>query len=269
MDESPFDAPARRTHGIKTSTDERVVSSMTPPVVDRSVDPRAYLNLDRQEPVFGRLIAVYGHPAPFDWHDGGRTGASQFAAMLLHIVGQQISAAAAFHIYDRVAAACGEIPTAAAILTVGASALRGTGLSSAKVSYILALAEAQSNGVIDIEAMSDLDDATIIAELTAIRGIGLWSAQTFLIHNLARPDVLPAADLGIRRAIAVQWRLENLPNPNAVRARAAAWAPYRSYAAALLWRSLAPANEESDPKARALAAEAKASMSASMGKQHR
>jgi DNA-3-methyladenine glycosylase II len=269
MDESPFDAPARRTHGIKTSTDERVVSSMTPPVIDRSVDPRAYLNLDRQEPVFGRLIAVYGHPAPFDWHDGGRTGASQFAAMLLHIVGQQISAAAAFQIYDRVAAACGEIPTAAAILTVGAPALRGTGLSSAKVSYILALAEAQSNGVIDIEAMSDLDDATIIAELTAIRGIGLWSAQTFLIHNLARPDVLPAADLGIRRAIAVQWRLENLPNPNAVRGRAAAWAPYRSYAAALLWRSLAPANEESDPKARALAAEAKASMSASMGKQHR
>jgi DNA-3-methyladenine glycosylase II len=269
MDESPFDAPAGVTYGTNTSTDERIRSRMTPSAIDRSIDPRAYLSLGRQEPVFSRLIAIYGHPAPFDWHDGGRTGASQFAAMLLHIVGQQISAAAAFQIYDRVAAACGGIPTATAILAVGASALRGTGLSSAKVAYVLALAEAQSNGVIDIEGMTDRDDAAIIAELTAIRGIGLWSAQTFLIHNLARPDVLPAADLGIRRAIAAHWRLDDLPSPNEVQALAAAWAPYRSYAAALLWRSLAPANEESDPKARALQAETEASTSASPGKRHR
>lgn len=242
---------------------------MTAAVIDRSPDPRAYLRLGRQEPVFDRLIASYGHPAPFDWHDGGRTGASQFAAMLLHIVGQQISAAVALHVYDRVAAACGGIPSAKAILAVGAPALRAAGLSGAKVSYVLALAEAQSTGVIDIEAMSDRDDAAIIAELTAIRGIGLWSAQTFLIHNLARPDVLPPADLGIRRAIAAQWRLEDLPSPSEVQARAAAWSPYRSYAAALLWRSLAPANEESDPKARALRAEAEAFTSASTGKRRR
>jgi DNA-3-methyladenine glycosylase II len=230
---------------------------MTTSVIDRSVDPHAYPSLGRNEPVFARLIAIYGHPAPFDWHDGGRTGASQFAAMVLHIVGQQISAAVAFQVYDRVAAACGGIPSATAILSVGAPSLRGAGLSNAKVSYVLALAEAQSSGVIDIEGMSDRDDAAIIAALTAISGIGLWSAQTFLIHNLARPDVLPAADLGIRRAVAVQWRLEGLPSPSAVRARAAVWAPYRSYAAALLWRSLAPADEESDPKARALQTKAK------------
>src|SRR3984885_5997967 len=229
---------------------------MTPAVIDRSLDPRAYLRLGHQEPVFDRLIAIYGHPAPFDWHDGGRTGASQFAAMLLHIVGQQISAAVAFHVYDRVAAACGGIPSATAILGVGAPALRAAGLSSAKVSYVLALAEAQANGVIDIEAMTDRDDAAIIAELTAVRGIGLWSAQTFLIHNLARPDVLPAGDLGIRRAMAGQWQLQDLPIPSQVSHAAAKWAPYRSYAAALLWRSLTPVGEESDPKARALAAEA-------------
>jgi DNA-3-methyladenine glycosylase II len=242
---------------------------MTPSVIDRSVDPRAYLSLGREEPVFARLIAIYGHPAPFDWHDGGRTGASQFAAMVLHIVGQQISAAVAFQVYDRVAAACGGIPSARAILSVGAPALCGAGLSSAKVSYVLALAEAQASGVIDIEAMSDRDDAEIIAELTAIRGIGLWSAQTFLIHNLARPDVLPVADLGIRRAMAAQWRLDDLPGPGAVRARAAMWTPYRSYAAALLWRSLAPADEESDPKARALHARAEASRSVAIRKRHR
>src|ERR1700733_4709910 len=228
---------------------------MTPAVIDRSLDPRAYLRLGHQEPVFDRLIAIYGPPAPFDWHDGGRTGASQFAAMLLHIVGQQISAAVAFHVYDRVAAACGGIPSATAILGVGAPALRAAGLSSAKVPYVPALAKAQSNGVIDIEAMTDRNDATIIAELTAIRGIGLWSAQTFLIHNLARPDVLPSGDLGIRRAVAAQWQLVELPSARAVSDCAQGWAPYRSYAAALLWRSLAPVGAESDPKARAIAAE--------------
>lgn len=133
-----------------------------------------------------RLILIYGHPAPFEWHDGGRTGSSQFAAMLLHIVGQQISAAAAFGIYDRISTMLG------------------------------------------------------------------WSAETFLIHNLHRPDVLPAGDLGIRRAVQTQWRLEKLPPPGQVRSRASAWAPWRSYAAALLWRSLRPQGEASDPKERAL-----------------
>jgi 3-methyladenine DNA glycosylase/8-oxoguanine DNA glycosylase len=242
---------------------------MTRSTVNRSPDPRAYLVLGRDEPVFARLIAAYGHPSPFDWHDGGRTGTSQFAAMTLHIVGQQISAAVAFRIYDRIAAACGGIPTAAAIVTVGAEQLRGAGLSGTKTSYVLALAEAQAAGDIDIEAMTDRDDAEVIAALTAIRGIGLWSAQTFLIHNLARPDVLPAGDLGIRRAVAAQWRMADLPTSSAVSVRAMEWAPYRSYAAALLWRSLAPADEESDPKARALQAQSTAPPSAATRRRRR
>jgi DNA-3-methyladenine glycosylase II len=228
---------------------------MTSSIIDRSTDPRAYRVLGRKEPVFARLIDIFGRPLPFDWHDGGRTGQSLLAAMALHIVSQQISAVMAFRLYDRLAAACGDIPTAAAILGLGAARLREIGLSAAKTSYVIALAEAQAGGDIDIEAMAELDDATIIADLTAIRGIGLWSAQTFLIHNLARPDVLPQGDLGIRRAVAVQWQLGELPHPRAVREIAEGWAPYRSYAAALLWRSLAPVGQESDPKARAIAAE--------------
>jgi DNA-3-methyladenine glycosylase II len=241
---------------------------MTRSAVNRSPDPRAYLALARDEPVFARLIADYGHPSPFDWHDGGRTGTSQFAAMTLHIVGQQISAAVAFRIYDRVSAACAGIPTAAVILAVGAERLHAAGLSSAKTSYLLALAEAQTSGAIDIEAMTDRD-AEAIATLTAIRGIGLWSAQTFLIHNLARPDVLPAGDLGIRRAIATQWQLAKLPTSKAVSTRATEWAPYRSYAAALLWRSLAPVGQESDPKARALQAQSASAPSAATHRRRR
>jgi DNA-3-methyladenine glycosylase II len=228
---------------------------MIGPYIDRTPDPRAYPALRRVEPVFAKLIDIYGQIPAFDWHDGGRTGTSLFAAMTLHIAGQQISAGVAFRIYDRLAAACGGIPTAEAVLGVGGERLRRAGLSAAKTSYVLALAQAQHGGAIDIESMATLDDATIVAELTAIRGIGLWSAQTFLIHNLARPDVMPQSDLGIRRAMAIQWHLADLPSPTEVSRTAAPWAPYRSYAAALLWRSLAPLGQESDPKARAIAAE--------------
>jgi DNA-3-methyladenine glycosylase II len=229
---------------------------MMPPTIDRSIDPRAYGALGRKDRVFKRLIDVFGEPPPFEWHDGGRTGTSLFAAMTLHIVGQQISAVVAFRIYDRLAAACGGVPKAAAVLRLGATRLREIGLSNAKVSYVRALADAQIKREIDIEAMAELDDAAIIGELTAIRGIGLWTAQTFLIHNLARPDVLPSGDLGIRRAMAARWGLGDLPSPKAVADIGLRWAPYRSYAAALLWRSLAPVGAESDPKARAIAAEA-------------
>jgi 3-methyladenine DNA glycosylase/8-oxoguanine DNA glycosylase len=176
-------------------------------------------------------------------------------------VGQQISAVVAFRVYDQLAVTCGGIPTADALLRIGEQQLRAAGLSRAKTTYVLALAKAQAQGVIDIEAMTEMDDADIITELTAIRGIGLWSAQTFLIHNLGRPDVLPDGDLGIRRAVATQWCLAELPTPRAVSARATAWAPYRSYAAALLWQSLAPVGQESDPKARAIQAEAAAATS--------
>ena len=212
----------------------------------------AYRDLARAEPVFTRLIAEYGRQDPFVWHDGGRTGTSKFAAMLLHIVGQQISAAVAFVIYDRISAALGGIPTPSSVLTLGRDALRGCGLSVAKAGYVLALTEAQVTGQFDIEHLDTLGDAEVIATLTAVRGIGVWSAETFLIHNLRRPDVLPAGDLGLRRAVQAQWHLDRLPTPAQVRSRATAWAPWRSYASALLWRSLRPVGEASDPKERAL-----------------
>ena len=97
-----------------------------------------------------------------------------------------------------------------------------------------------------------MPDDEAVARLTAVRGVGLWSAQTFLLHNLARPDVLPEADRGIGQAIQQLWQLERRPSSGQVRRRGLAWSPYRSYAAALLWRSLRPAGEPSDPKERAL-----------------
>ncbi|GII59811.1 hypothetical protein Pth03_82000 [Planotetraspora thailandica] len=217
---------------------------------------RRYRILADRDPVLARLVEEYGHPDPFEWHDGGRTGSSNFAAMTLHIVGQQISAVVAFVVFDRIAAAVGGVPTPDGVISLGADRLRECGLSRAKAAYVLDFAHRQVSGLIDIEDMADLDDSAAIAVLTAVKGIGLWSAQTFLIHQFHRSDILPAGDVGIRRAIAKAWPLKELPTVEDVRKMATAWAPYRTYAATLLWRSLRPANELSDPKARALSREA-------------
>ncbi|GAA5192591.1 hypothetical protein GCM10023322_52570 [Rugosimonospora acidiphila] len=213
---------------------------------------QAYATLAKRDRVLASLLQEYGPQEPFQWHDGGRTGSSQFAAMLLHIVGQKISAISAFAVYDRVASATDGIPTPTGVLRLGAGRLRACGLSEAKASYVLDFAQAQATGAIDIEGMEGLDDEQVVSTLTTVRGIGVWSAETFLIHNLRRPDVLPAGDLGLRRAVRNRWSTDGLPTVAELRAIGVAWSPYRSYAAALLWRSLRPVGELSDPKARAL-----------------
>ena len=214
---------------------------------------RQYRHLQGVDPVLARLHETYGPQDPFEWFDGGRTGDSMFAAMVLHIIGQQISATVTFAVYDRVVAAGGGIPTSKRVLRLGAPRLRECGLSWAKAGSVVDLATRQSSGVIDLENLTSTPDEEVITGLTAVKGIGLWSAQTFLIRQLHRADVLPEGDVGIRRAITQAWSLPAAPAPKEVRARGEAWAPYRSFAAALLWRSLAAPGELSDPKAKALA----------------
>jgi DNA-3-methyladenine glycosylase II len=211
-----------------------------------------YQVLRKIDPVFDRLINDYGPIDPFIWHDGGRTGDSKFAAMAVHIIGQQISMTVTFIVYDRLAAAAGGAPDAESIVALGPDALRGFGLSHAKAAYLIDLAQRQLDGRIDIEHMDHLSDVDAIAALTAVKGIGVWTAEMFLLHQLHRADILPAGDVGLRKAMQSAWNLETTPTIDEVRDRAAAWSPYRAYAAALLWASLAPQGVESDPKARAL-----------------
>jgi DNA-3-methyladenine glycosylase II len=105
-----------------------------------------YRRLAGLDSVFARLVGEYGHPDPFAWFDGGRTGSSRFAAMTLHIVGQQISTAVAFVVFDRIAAATGGVPTPESVLALGPDRLRACGLSRAKAAYVLDLARRQSVG---------------------------------------------------------------------------------------------------------------------------
>lgn len=199
----------------------------------------AYGALAAADPVLAGLMRDHGTSDPFAWIDAGRTGGSNFAAMVLHILGQQISVAVAFILYDRLANAAGGIPTPQAVLALDPDTLRGFGLSRAKAAYVHDLASRAEDGRLDIEHMDGLSDGQAFTALTAVRGIGPWSAEMFLIHQLHRADILPAGDVGIRRAIEQAWQLPGMPTIDEVRDRGAAWAPHRTYASALLWRSLA------------------------------
>lgn len=200
----------------------------------------AYTSLLDSDRVLRRIAYVHGRPDPFVWDDGGRTGTSNFAALLLHIAGQQISTAVAFILFDRVRAAVGAIPDPSNIVSLGPERLRSFGLSRAKASYMLSLTQMHLDGALDVDRLDHLDDEQAITALTAVRGIGRWSAEMFLIHQMHRPDVLPAGDLGIRRAVETAWGLPGIPTIEYVRELARDWSPYRSYAAALLWASLPP-----------------------------
>jgi endonuclease III len=160
---------------------------------------REYCRLAEADPVLADLIDACGTSDPFSWHrdgpaNGGRARESNFAALVLHIVGQQISVASAFAIYDRLSAALGGPPTPEAILRSTPERIRATGLSQRKIAYLLDVAGRQRSGALDLEDMHDLDDAAAVTALTAMKGVGQWTAEMFLIYQLHRarhPDPEP------------------------------------------------------------------------------
>lgn len=156
------------------------------------------------------------------------------------IAGQQLSVKAARAIYGRLTARFEDRPpTPEEILNDDPEALRAAaGLSRAKVGYLRSLAEHALTGELELERLDELDDEQVIAELTAVKGLGLWTAQMFLMFQLERPDVLPTGDLGIRRAIERAYGLDALPDPLAMEQIAESWRPYRTLACRYLWRSL-------------------------------
>jgi DNA-3-methyladenine glycosylase II len=170
-----------------------------------------------------------------------------FTTLARSIVGQQISVKAADAVWGRFCASCGEI-TPASVLRRRASTLRACGLSERKVEYIRDLCGHFASGRVDPTRFSEQDDEAIIAELTDIRGIGRWTAEMFLIFNLLRPNVLPLDDLGLLRAVSLNYMDDEQDGkPFAGRERrarvealAAGWAPWRSVATWYLWRSLDP-----------------------------
>jgi DNA-3-methyladenine glycosylase II len=166
-----------------------------------------------------------------------------FTTLARSIVGQQISVKAAQSVWDRFAAAVGGPTTRlkpAAVRAMAVDTLRGCGLSARKAEYLLDLATHFDEGRVHVGRWHAMDDEAIITELVAIRGIGRWTAEMFLIFHLMRPDVLPLDDLGLIKGISVNYFSGEPVSRAEAREVAEAWAPFRSVATWYIWRSLDP-----------------------------
>ena len=162
-----------------------------------------------------------------------------FATLVRSIVGQQISVKAADSVWARVITAL-PVLTPAAILACTAEQLRACGLSARKVEYVTDLAGHFDGGRIHTHRWPTTEDAEIIAELTAVRGIGVWTAEMFLIFNQLRPDVFPLDDIGLQKAVARHYLAGARPSRRQLADVGDRWRPWRSVATWYLWRSLDP-----------------------------
>jgi DNA-3-methyladenine glycosylase II len=163
-----------------------------------------------------------------------------YGALVRSIVGQQLSTKAARAIYERLLAHFGgHTPTPEEVLAADPEEMRvAAGLSHAKVGFLRSLAEHSLDGSLELAKLNDLADDDVTAELVAVKGIGAWTADMFLLFHLQRPDVLAVGDLGIRRAAMIAYELEEPPSPAELTEIAEPWRPFRSVACRYLWRSL-------------------------------
>jgi len=162
-----------------------------------------------------------------------------FVTLARSIVGQQISVKAAQTVWDRFAALSRKL-TPAGVLKLKMDDMRAAGLSARKVEYLVDLALHFDSGALHVKAWHDMDDEAIIAELVAIRGIGRWTAEMFLIFHLMRSNVLPLDDIGLINGISRNYFSGEPVSRSDVREVAQAWAPYCTVATWYIWRSLDP-----------------------------
>jgi DNA-3-methyladenine glycosylase II len=165
-------------------------------------------------------------------------GGSHFEDLARIVVGQQVSTAAARTIWGRVCDAFGgRAPTPQEV--VGAEdTLRGCGLSGRKASYVVGIGEAIVSGEFDPEALAEMPDEEVVEAMTALKGLGQWSAEMFLMFNLGRTDVFSGGDLGLRNGIRILHDLEEAPTPLESAEIAERWSPHRSLACIYLWEAV-------------------------------
>jgi DNA-3-methyladenine glycosylase II len=193
---------------------------------------KALSHLRAADPVLAAVIERVG-PLRIDYVEPG------FPALLRAIVAQQVSTRAAATVFARLESACGGKPTPEALAALSDTQIRAVGLSGQKSTYARDLAAKTLSGEVDFHTLSSLPDHEVIAHLTAVKGIGVWTAQMFLIFALRRPDVFfPVNDLGLRNAIQRLYRMRQPPKPERMLRVAAPWRPYCSIACWYLWRSL-------------------------------
>ena len=166
-----------------------------------------------------------------------------YGSLVRTIVGQQLSTKAARSIYGRLTALFDERPpTPGELLSTDEDVLRACGLSGPKVRYLRDLAHRVVSGELDLPSFHDLPDEEVIERIVAVKGLGRWSADMFLMFHLGREDVLPVGDLGIRRAAERAYALTEIPDAETLQDLARPWSPHRTLASFYLWESLEAGN---------------------------
>lgn len=192
---------------------------------------KALNHLKKCDPI---LCAIIERVGPFRME----YGTAEFSSVAEAIVYQQLNGKAAQTIFNRFAELAGDPLTPAGILKLTDEQLRGVGLSKQKSVYLKDLAAKTASGELDFARLPELPDEEVIAHLTQVKGVGVWTAHMFLIFSLRRPNVLPTGDYGVQMAVKKHYRKRKLPKPKDMEKIARAWEPYRSVACWYMWRSL-------------------------------
>ncbi|OAJ59334.1 DNA repair protein [Paraburkholderia ginsengiterrae] len=208
------------------------VGGLTPDVSAPAYWDKACADLVKRDRILKKLIPKFG---PVHLLSRG----DPFVTLARSVVGQQISVASAQAVWAKVEAACPKL-VPQQFIKLGLEKLTACGLSKRKAEYVLDLAQHFVSGALHVGKWTSMDDEAVIAELTQIRGIGRWTAEMFLIFNLSRPDVLPLDDLGLIRAISVNYFSGEPVTRSEAREVAANWEPWRTVATWYMWRSLDP-----------------------------
>ena len=208
------------------------IGGLTPEVTRPDYWDKACADLVKRDRILKKLIPKFG---PVHLLSRG----DPFVTLARSVVGQQISVPSAQAVWAKVEAACPKL-VPQQFIKLGQDKLTACGLSKRKAEYVLDLAEHFVSGALHVGKWTSMEDEAVIAELTQIRGIGRWTAEMFLIFNLSRPDVLPLDDLGLIRAISVNYFSGEPVTRSEAREVAANWEPWRTVATWYMWRSLDP-----------------------------
>lgn len=194
---------------------------------------KAISHLKQADPVMARIIHAVG-PYKILYRE------PDFTTLARSIVFQQVSGAAATTMLTRLTAAAGRGGKLSPrkILELGVEGMRPCGISRQKASYLMDLSERTQSRKVTFSRLAELPDDEVIAHLTQVKGIGVWTVHMFLMFALQRHDVLPTGDLGVRNAIWKAYSLETPPSPQEMLRIAEPWRPYASVASWYLWRSL-------------------------------
>lgn len=182
-----------------------------------------------REPRIGKVLETAGYPEP-------RIRPTGYMTLLRTIVGQQVSVAAATSMWNKLEAELGEGFTPSCLLKRDFDTLRACGLSRQKQGYARSLCELVESGELDFDSLP-ADDEAAIEQLTRIKGIGRWSAEIYLLFAEGRPDIWPAGDLAVQKAVGRILGHDEMPKEKVVRELAEAWRPHRGAVAIFAWHT--------------------------------